>query len=173
MSTSAPRPHPVRDAARLEPILLWLWKVLPIPSRLRRAYLELTHPRFLIGVMALICDEQGRVLILEHTYRRRYPWGLPGGYLQAREEPAEGLARELREELGLQVEIQELLAAGLYSPYQLDLLYRARIVGGTPHATAEVSRWRFVPVQELGHILPNQLTMLRRSGALGNEPPER
>ena len=44
--------------AGAERLLLWLWKVLPLPSCVRRAYLGLTHPRFLIGVMALIRDER-------------------------------------------------------------------------------------------------------------------
>jgi len=152
------------SAIRVERLLLWLWKVLPLPTSLRRAYLAMTHPRFLIGVMALIQDNRGRVLILHHTYRRLYPWGLPGGYLQAREEPAQGLAREVTEELGLVVNVGELLMAGLYTPHQLDLLYRANITSGTPRATPEVRGWRFVPQTELEHILPNQLAMLRRAG---------
>jgi 8-oxo-dGTP diphosphatase len=156
---------------KLQPLLLWLWKVLPLPRRVRRAYLELTHPRFLVGVMALIRDDQGRVLVLEHTYRRQHPWGLPGGYLQAREEPAEGLARELAEELGLKVEVGELLMAGLYSAHQLDLLYRVRILSGQPRATPEVRGWRYVQQSDLYSILPNQLAMLRRAGFTVEDGP--
>jgi 8-oxo-dGTP diphosphatase len=155
-------------SAGLEPLLLWLWKIIPLPRRARRAYLELTHPRFLVGVMALIRDEQGQVLILEHTYRRRDRWGLPGGYLKAREEPAEGLAREVAEETGLKVDVGRLLMAGLYDPYQLDLLYRARISSGSLRPTPEVSSWRFVPESDLERILPNQLAMLRRAGEVGD-----
>jgi 8-oxo-dGTP diphosphatase len=154
--------------ARLHPLALWFWKVLPLPTRLRRAYIELTHPRFLVGVMALIRDDQDRVLILEHTYRRRHRWGLPGGYLQAREEPTEGLTRELGEETGLTIQVDDLLAAGLYTPYQLDLLYRARIVGGQFRQTPEISGWRFVEESELVAILPNQLSMLARAGVLAS-----
>jgi 8-oxo-dGTP pyrophosphatase MutT (NUDIX family) len=145
-------------------LLLWLWKVLPLPRRARHAYIALTHPRFLVGVMALIRDERGQVLILEHTYRRRYPWGLPGGYLQSREDPPAGLVRELREETGLQIEVGQLLAAGIYTPGQIDLLYRAHIVGGQLHPTPEIRGWRYAPSAELGQILPNQLAMLRRAG---------
>jgi 8-oxo-dGTP pyrophosphatase MutT (NUDIX family) len=148
----------------MKPLLLWLWKVLPLPRPLRRAYLGLTHPRLFVGVMALIRDDQDRVLVLEHTYRRRHAWGLPGGYLKGREQPSEGLVRELAEELGLQVEVGDLLMAGLYNPHELDLLYRARIIGGTPKATPEVRGWRFLRERELHGILPNQLAMLRRAG---------
>jgi 8-oxo-dGTP diphosphatase len=147
-------------------LLLWLWKILPLPLWSRRAYLSVTHPRFLIGTMALIRDEQGRVLILEHTYRRAYPWGLPGGYLQAGEEPPQGLAREVEEETGLRVAVGELIGVALYSADQLDFLYRARVVGGAQRPTPEVRSWRYAEERELGIILPNQLTMLRRTGQL-------
>jgi 8-oxo-dGTP diphosphatase len=153
-----------RVYARLEPLLLWLWKVLPIPQRGRRAYLELTHPRFLIGVMAVIRDEQGQLLILEHTYRRHHVWGLPGGYLQSREAPEKGLRREVREEIGLEIDVGELLGAALFSPHQLDLLYSARVLQGGLRASPEVRGWQFVRPEELGAILPNQLSMLRRAG---------
>jgi ADP-ribose pyrophosphatase YjhB (NUDIX family) len=152
--------------ARLEPLLLWLWKVVPFPDRLRRAFLELIHPRFLIGVVALIIDERGRVLILEHTYRRQHPWGLPGGYLKAREAPDQGLAREVAEETGLVVEVCEVLAASIMNGYELDLLYRVRVVGGTMRSSAEIRGWRYVEPADLGHILPHQLVLLRQSGVL-------
>ena len=163
MSHVGNRPFPRYRRLRL---LLWLWKILPLPLWSRRAYLSLTHPRFLIGTMALIRDEQGRVLILEHTYRRRYPWGLPGGYLQAREEPAAGLTREVEEETGLRVEIEELLGVALYEGHQLDFLYRARVVGGAQRPTPEVRAWRYADERELREILPNQLAMLRQTGQL-------
>lgn len=154
-------------AARLEPLLLWLWKVLPLPQRLRRFYLELAYPRFLLGVVALIQDERGRVLILDHTYRQKYDWGLPGGYLQTREEPTAGLVREVYEETGFDVEVGPIVAATTYKGYELNLLYRARIVGGTFRRSAEIRAWRYADPAELAGILPHQLAMLRQAGILG------
>lgn len=155
-----------RLASRVEPLLLWLWKVLPLPERLRRAWLELIHPRFLVGVIALIRDERGRILLLEHTYRREYVWGLPGGYLKGREEPAQGLARELREETALEIAVDELLAVSVYKGYELDLLFRARVVRGTFRASAEIRAWRYAEPSELSGILPHQLILLRQAGEL-------
>jgi ADP-ribose pyrophosphatase YjhB (NUDIX family) len=151
---------------RLEPLLLWLWRVVPFPDRLRQAFLELINPRFLIGVVALIVDERGRVLILEHTYRRQYPWSMPGGYLKAREDPRQGLAREVAEEVGLEVEVGEVLAVTVLKGYELDLLFRARVLGGTMRASAEIRAWRYVEPAELGQILPHQLTLLDQAGVL-------
>jgi 8-oxo-dGTP pyrophosphatase MutT (NUDIX family) len=152
--------------ASAQRLLLWLWKVLPLPRPLRRAYIALTHPRFLVGVIALIRDEHGRVLILEHTYRRDHPWGLPGGYLQAHEDPTQGLAREVREETGLVVQVDALLGAGLFVPDQLDLLYAAIVLSGNQRPSPEIRAWRYAAPLDLGHILPNQLALLRQSDLL-------
>jgi ADP-ribose pyrophosphatase YjhB (NUDIX family) len=52
-------------------------------------------------------DEQGRILLCQLTYKRE--WDLPGGVVEVGEAPAVGLAREIREELGVTVEVGELL----------------------------------------------------------------
>ena len=40
-------------------------------------------------------------------------WGLPGSHVEAGEEPVEALNRELWEELGVEVEVGELLYRGV------------------------------------------------------------
>ncbi len=57
----------------------WLWKVLPIPQWGRWVLLWLTNTKYLVGVSGFVFDAEGRVLVVRHTYRKRYPWGLPGG----------------------------------------------------------------------------------------------
>ncbi len=52
-------------------------------------------------------DEQGRVLLCRLTYKNE--WDLPGGVVEVGEAPAAGLVRELQEELGVTVEVGELL----------------------------------------------------------------
>jgi ADP-ribose pyrophosphatase YjhB (NUDIX family) len=66
-------------------------------------------PRQRLGAIAVILDERGRVLVVEHALRVRHPWGFPGGWVERGEHPEHGLVRELREELGLHVEVGELL----------------------------------------------------------------
>lgn len=67
----------------------------------------------------------GRVLLVR---RARPPyagtWDLPGGFLEAFEQPAAGLARELREELGLRLRRARLLgfATDRYGPRGFALL---------------------------------------------------
>lgn len=67
-----------------------------------RLMLAILLPRHRIGVAVVIMDGNGRVLLLEHTVRASCPWGLPGGWLESGEDPAAGVRREVREELGLE-----------------------------------------------------------------------
>lgn len=51
------------------------------------------------GVHALPITESGRIVLVRLTYAPG--WRLPGGGLKRREAPADGILRELREEIGL------------------------------------------------------------------------
>lgn len=55
----------------------------------------------------LLRDESGRVLLCELTYKQE--WDLPGGVVEVGEAPALGLVRELQEELGITVEVLDLI----------------------------------------------------------------
>lgn len=74
-----------------------------IPVAWRRRVLFFTNDHFLVGVVGLIRDQQGRVLLLEHRFRTPWRWGLPGGFINRGETFSAGLARELDEELGLAI----------------------------------------------------------------------
>jgi 8-oxo-dGTP diphosphatase len=55
----------------------------------------------------LFLDEDGRVLLVEPTYKEH--WDIPGGYVEEGETPTEACAREVAEELGLEVTPGHLL----------------------------------------------------------------
>ena len=94
----------------------------------------------------------------------------PGGFLGEDEHPLDALRRELLEETGLEVEPAEWFGAFLV-PYGdgpgtrtvLNLVWRARVVGGTPCAADDVS--------ELGWFARDELPPLREIAMA--EPLER
>jgi 8-oxo-dGTP diphosphatase len=71
-------------------------------------------PSFYAAVAALITDENGDVLLVKPTYRDH--WSFPGGYLDAEELPHEGCARELKEELDIDIPLGRLLVVGWAPP---------------------------------------------------------
>jgi 8-oxo-dGTP pyrophosphatase MutT (NUDIX family) len=147
--------------------LLRIWRDVPFPGWMRQLFLRVLNPSFMVGAMALIQDDRGRILIVEHTYRREIPWGLPGGWLKYAESPEAGLAREVLEETGLGVRVQQLLAADFWGRSQFDLLYRCEIQNGTFRGSDETCGYVWALPGELPRLLPNQWALLRKAGLFG------
>ena len=148
-------------------ILLYLWRVLPLPERLRWLILWRGNAHFMAGAAALIRDDAGHILLFKHTYRRRHPWGLPGGWLGRGEGLEEGIKRELREEAGLEIAVDRLALSELEVRYRrIDLLYLCHITGGAFRPSAEVSACAYFPPQALPDILPEQRRLIVRALAL-------
>lgn len=72
----------------------------------KKAYYR-TLPQKRMGSGALFWDEYGRILLVHPTYKPG--WEIPGGIVEALESPKSCCQREVREELGLDVEIGRLL----------------------------------------------------------------
>ena len=62
----------------------------------------------------LITDRDGKVLLVKANYVEH--WGFPGGALDAGETPEEAAAREIREEVGLDVTLGTLLVVDWAPP---------------------------------------------------------
>ncbi len=106
-----------------------------------------------IGTFAIIFDDQGRVLL---GHRRDLDiWNLPGGRMEPGELPDEAVVREVREETGLQVRVDRLLAVyGKEGKDELIFLFRCVPVGGClRRTTTETDDNRFFPPQTLPHNL--------------------
>ena len=53
-----------------------------LPRPLRRLISQTIHSRFLIGVIAIISSDDGKVLLLYSPYKKA--WSLPEGFLKRR-----------------------------------------------------------------------------------------
>jgi 8-oxo-dGTP pyrophosphatase MutT (NUDIX family) len=64
----------------------------------------------------VIRDAGGRALLCELVYKQE--WDLPGGVVDPFESPAQCVVREVREELGVDVEVRSLLAVNWLPPWR-------------------------------------------------------
>ena len=128
--------------------------------------MRLVHTRFTVTAGALIFNDSGQVLLLKHRFRAGSGWGLPGGFLEAGEQPLDALRRELREELNLEVEDVEIFTARSFrKPKQVEVLFRARTNRSvTPH-TMEVERADWFSLDALPDGLPRDQRQLVEQAA--------
>jgi ADP-ribose pyrophosphatase YjhB (NUDIX family) len=125
----------------LKKILGTLWRASP--RRVRRWGVWLAEPRFMVTVGAIVVDDEGRVLLLQHEFRTGSGWGIPGGFLEQGEQPLEGLRRELREEIGVELASAQLVQVRtLRRPQQVEIHFRCRMRAGANAApqSMEINR---------------------------------
>lgn len=115
------------------------------------------HQTILAAAAVIVRD--GRVLLLEDRWGR---WGLPSGFIEEGETPEETVAREIREELGVESEVvgplrPELRWDGPEDSRFLLLHYAVRLLGDDFTPNEEVVRHRWVPFEELAdyNVWPN------------------
>jgi ADP-ribose pyrophosphatase YjhB (NUDIX family) len=68
-----------------------------------------------VSADVILRDPHGRILLVDPQYKP--DWDLPGGMAEANEPPADAVRRELREELGLGLQVSDLLCVDWVSPH--------------------------------------------------------
>ena len=132
-----------------------------MPPRIRRWSMRATQARFTVTAGALIFNDRGEVLLLKHRFRTGSGWGIPGGFLEIGEQPEEALRRELREEVGLELEKVEIFTARSFDkPRQVEILFCCRANTEVKPRTIEVERAEWFSVQSLPAGLPRDQRLL-------------
>lgn len=142
------------------------------PKALRHWTVRLSHPRFAVTAGAVVTDARGRVLLLKHRFRPGAGWGMPGGFMEQGEQPEEALRRELREEVGLEVEKLKLFTTRAFkTPKQVEILFTARAVGDTDQLSFEIQKAAWFLPGELPEELPSdQAQLIKRALNDGARP---
>jgi 8-oxo-dGTP diphosphatase len=129
-------------------ILLQIWRWLP--TWMERLASAIVRPSYRVVAGAIIINDQGRLLLCKHTYRRENPWGLPGGDIKPGEDPAVAVRRELAEETGLAVEETRLiLVESSKDVRKVILTYLCTGISGTFRQNEEVSMIQYFDVAAL------------------------
>ncbi len=147
-------------------ILARLFRLLPLP--LTRGLVRLLNVRFTIGVVGVFYSANGKILILHHVYRRRYPWGLPAGFVKAGESPAEAAVREVKEETGLDVKATRVLAVYPIRPRYMEVAVLGTADGAQPiRPSHEIFEGACVAPGSLpSDMMPDQAELVRLAEGL-------
>lgn len=148
--------------ARLRIVPYSILRRLPRRTKIFLDHIVARH--FLIGMIAIVVNDAGDVLIVKHTYRPSLPWGFPSGWLKRDESPPEAMAREVKEETGFNVNFVKVLATKTgISPLRLDvwLLYAA--AGGDFRPSSEVTEYRWIQPDSAPPLLKEQEIFLREN----------
>lgn len=117
------------------------------------AIIRFFQPKFSVGVVAVVVNPQGQILLVEHVFHPTAPWGLPGGWISSRESPAHCARREILEELGLSVNVIGLLAAEMSLPHHLDFAYLCEPAGEITKISFELLGYRWFEPDDLPHLM--------------------
>ena len=132
---------------RIKGAALWSFGRLPTSVKLR--LVRAGTPTFTVG--AMVCIERNGSIVLTRSPHKK-GWALPGGLLKRRESPAEAARRELQEELGVAVTLEEPPVYVLDVVAQrCDVVFRARLANGDEPAPAsfEVTECRWFDRSQL------------------------
>lgn len=95
-------------------------------------------PLHSVSVAGAVIREDGRILVIKR--RDNGNWEPPGGVLELDETPQEGVVREVLEETGIHVEVEQL--TGVYKNMArgiIALVFRCKPSGGEKRPTSEAA----------------------------------
>ncbi|MBI4062623.1 NUDIX hydrolase [Candidatus Gottesmanbacteria bacterium] len=106
---------------------------------------------------SIILEKEGKVLLIKRSKEpfKNY-WVLPGGYVEYDEDPRSTIEREVKEETGLEVAVDEVVSVYLIDTdprgNSIDIVYKGSILGGQLNLE-EHSQYRFFPPKDLPDLM--------------------
>jgi len=135
-----------------------------LPRRVRRFLIHLGAPSYSVGAMCVI-ERDNEVLLVRQSYRDG--WAAPGGLLHRGEEPNIGARREVKEEVGIDVDtLGEPLVVIDVKARRIDVVFRCQMRPTAPDAiqpdAVEIVEARWFPKDALPEMQKETAGALRR-----------
>ena len=144
----------IRCGAALEDRLIY--------SEIRRTCSVCNHIHFYdpkVAAVTFIHNGETILLVRRAMDPEKGKWALPGGYVDANEDPRQAAIREVEEETGLHVTITRLLDINFTPPANgeqgirpIVIIFEACIVGGSIHPQDDVDRVEWFTIDNLPEL---------------------
>lgn len=135
------------------------------PVRWQRRFMSAANDRFLVGITGLGVDDGGKVLLARHRFGAPQ-WRFLGGFLHPRERVEDALAREIREETGLTVEVGPILEVVTgYRWERVEIVFAYRVIGGVAALSSEIEELRSFAPDALPEVRADQRGLIDRHAA--------
>ena len=126
-----------------------------------------------IHVVAAVIRHEGRIFATQRGYGEwKDWWEFPGGKIEPGESAEEALRREIREELGCEIAVGELLTTIEYDypTFHLSMeCYRCTLVNSEPHLLEhEDARWLLPADLPTLRWLPADISLIRQLALASN-----
>jgi ADP-ribose pyrophosphatase YjhB (NUDIX family) len=156
-----------RDGSRWFGRMARLFRRYPWLSGMLQRGVRLVQPRFTAGVVGVLLDASGeRVLLVEHVFHSEYPWGLPGGWINRAEDPAQAVEREFLEETGLRVRAVRPLVVQCAPDVRghLDMIFLCMLDGEQPsiRLSNELLGYHWSPLDDLPSVIAFQRQVIEQ-----------
>ncbi|MGI9022818.1 MAG: NUDIX domain-containing protein [Acidimicrobiales bacterium] len=130
-----------------------------LPAPLRRTSVRMLTPLFQVGAVCVVNRADGALLLVRHSYRKG--WGFPGGLLKRGEAPVDAAAREMREEIGLTMDLDDNPHVVVDAPVRrVDVIYTARLPDGAADPEPQSAE-----IVDVGWFAPGNLPRLGTEAA--------
>ncbi len=125
---------------------------------MRLRVIRVTQEKFTVSVAAVITNERGQILLLDHVLRPFFNWGIPGGFVEAGEQPEAAIRREIREETGLELTNIEMFRVRTIKRH-VEIMFRAAATGKGEVKSREINALGWF---EIG-AMPNEMSRVQKS----------
>jgi len=148
-------------------LIAFIWKRLP--RKMRSMLARSIQPRFTVSAGAVVTNDEGKVLLLNHVLRPSSGWGVPGGFIDYREQAEAAVKREVMEEVGVELHNVRLYKIRTFGKH-IEVLFLATGVGEGEVRSREITELRWFPVDEMPPEMSlDQHFMIRKAMGVDQE----
>jgi len=142
-----------------------------MPHQARTLVARSVQVKFTVSAAGVITNENGEVLLLNHVLRPVSGWGVPGGFLNAGEQPEAAFRREIREETGLELRDVTIYRTRTLKQH-IEIIFLAKGVGEASVKSGEITELGWFAVENMPKEMSLDQQFLIRNILLPDDQPQ-